>query len=92
MHRSLMELKRYKGPAEDLGLDFTVESEALGARVSDELIPGGTNIAVTSTRKLQYVYCVADWHVNKRLGLPATAFGHGLSKVSRQGSHVMNNA
>lgn len=30
---------------------------------------------------LQYVYLVADWHLNKRLGTAASAFGRGLSRV-----------
>ena len=31
---------------------------------------------------MQYVYLVADWHLNKRLGVAAAAFGRGLAKVS----------
>lgn len=32
----------------------------------------------------QYVYLVADWHLNKRLGVTASAFRRGLCKVSSE--------
>lgn len=32
-------------------------------------------------RRPQYVYLVADWHLNKRLGTAAVAFSRGLSRV-----------
>ncbi|KAI7846263.1 hypothetical protein COHA_000243 [Chlorella ohadii] len=79
VYRSL--LKRYNGPVEDLCLDFTVESDFLGSTVSEELVPGGSRLAVTQGNLLQYVYLVADWHLNKRLGTAAAAFSRGLSQV-----------
>lgn len=81
VYRSLVQLKRYEGNVEDLALDFTVESDCFGTRVSEELTPGGTSVAVTATNVLQYVFLVADWHLNKRLGVAARAFGRGLAKV-----------
>ncbi|GAB4814415.1 hypothetical protein N2152v2_001461 [Parachlorella kessleri] len=81
VYHSLVQLKRYEGNAEDLALDFTVETDALGVRVCEELIPGGSSISVTSANLLQYVYLVADWHLNKRLGVAAAAFGRGLARV-----------
>lgn len=100
MYRSLVQLKRYQGPLEDLCLDFTgavsryrrggsaerlmpaeqcllsrqehvgsmrvgvastfplpvrsaVESDFLGTTVSEELVPGGSRLAVTSANVLQ---------------------------------------
>ena len=107
-----------------------VESEFLGSTISEELVPGGSRLGVTSANLLQvswvgwlrdgprapgcaqcrlcscrvcccvparrlhrspiplplvlpgqYVYLVADWHLNKRLGTAAAAFGRGLSQV-----------
>ena len=108
-----------------------VESDFLGATVSEELVPGGSRLAVTNDNVLQvgggmrglgnrcclepplpcltrlplthaplllppcpcplcgpslppgpqYVYLVADWHLNKRLGGAAAAFARGLTRV-----------
>lgn len=43
-------------------------------------IPSGT-LAPLLRAYLQYVFLVADWHLNKRLGVAARAFGRGLAKV-----------
>lgn len=106
-----------------LQLHAAVESDYLGSVVSEELVPGGSRLAVTNGNVLQYVYLVAgewlcvcldghawaawarsspgqhcppgptcaapcapapapvDWHLNKRLGTAAAAFGRGLSRV-----------
>ncbi|KAL4858841.1 E3 ubiquitin-protein ligase UPL7 [Chlorella vulgaris] len=81
VYRSLLQLKRYEGRVEDLTLDFTVESDFLGSTVSEELVAGGSRIAVTNENVLQYVFLVADWHLNKRLGPASQAFSRGLSRV-----------
>ncbi|KAL4428287.1 hypothetical protein ABPG75_002376 [Micractinium tetrahymenae] len=81
VYRSLMQLKRFEGQIDDLCLDFTVESDFLGSKVSEELVPGGSRLGVNNGNVLQYVYLVADWHLNKRLGTAAAAFSRGLSKV-----------
>lgn len=81
VYRSLMRLKRYDGDVADLCLDFSVESDFLGCKVSEELVPGGSRLGVNNSNVLQYVYLVADWHLNKRLGTAAAAFSRGLSKV-----------
>ncbi|KAK9815844.1 hypothetical protein WJX72_010650 [[Myrmecia] bisecta] len=81
LHRSLVQLKRYEGDAEDLGLEFTVDTEAFGGRATEELCEGGAGRAVTSANKLQYIHLMADWHLNGRLGATAAAFTAGLSHV-----------
>lgn len=40
----------------------------------------------------QYVYLVADWHLNKRLGPAAAAFSRGLSRVRWQGRAVQRGS
>ncbi|EFN55183.1 hypothetical protein CHLNCDRAFT_23742 [Chlorella variabilis] len=81
VYRSLLQLKRYEGQVADLCLDFAVESDFLGSTISEELVPGGSHLAVTNENVLQYVFLVADWHLNKRLGSAAAAFSRGLSRV-----------
>jgi ubiquitin-protein ligase E3 C len=79
--RSLVAIKRFQGDAEDLQLDFTVESDLFGAKQVHELIPHGSDISVTSANKLQYCHLVADWHLRRRLSAAAAAFGRGLAAV-----------
>ena len=82
VHRSLAVLKSLRDDEiEALALDFSVESDVFGARVSEELIPGGGSVAVTAANKLQYIHLVADWHLRRRLGPAAAAFGRGLEGV-----------
>jgi ubiquitin-protein ligase E3 C len=81
LHRSLGALKRYAGDAADLGLDFTVEVEALGARSVHELRPRGADVPVTDANKLLYVHLVADWHLNGRLAAASAAFAAGLHQA-----------
>lgn len=83
VHRNIIQVKRYESVTfeTDLGLDFTLETDAFGAKIIEELIPNGRNISVTSANKLQYVHLVADWHLRRRLGPSAAAFASGLAKV-----------
>jgi ubiquitin-protein ligase E3 B/ubiquitin-protein ligase E3 C len=39
-----------------------------------DLLPNGGSIAVTASNRLLYVYLLADWHLNTRLGRAADAF------------------
>ena len=67
----------------ELGLDFTVEEEAFGARRVTELLPGGADAPVTNANCLLYVHLAADWHLNGCLGAAASAFASGLHQVRR---------
>lgn len=42
--------------------------------VQYDLLPNGDSIAVTASNRLLYVYLLADWHLNARLGRAASAF------------------
>ena len=66
---------------EDLGLDFTVEDETFGGRVSQDLVEDGSGVAVTSANKMHYILLVADWHLNGRLGASAGSFASGMAQV-----------
>lgn len=82
LYRNLAALKRYNSAeVESLMLDFTVEEEAFGGRRMQELKPGGSHIAVTGDNVLQYVYLLAHYHLNRRLGRTAQAFAVGMSQV-----------
>lgn len=81
LHQSLMYLKRYEGDIMDLALDFTVTEEFFGKRKVVELRPGGANIQVTNENKLQYVYAMADYKLNKQMQPLINAFSRGLSDI-----------
>lgn len=72
---------RYQGPVAELGLDFTVEDETFGGRVSHDLIEDGCDLAVTSANRMHYILLVADWHLNGRLGASAGSFASGMAQV-----------
>ena len=58
-----------------------MEDDVFGKRHVHELCSGGDDMAVTGANKLLYVHLVADWHLNRRLGKPASSFAAGLHQV-----------
>lgn len=42
--------------------------------VEYDLLPNGGSLPVTASNRLLYVYLLADWHLNARLGRAASAF------------------
>lgn len=80
MHANLLAVKRYKGDPSDLCLDFTVERDTLGARKTEELVPGGAAISVSASNVLLYVHLMAA-HVQARVEAPIEAFVSGLKTV-----------
>lgn len=49
--------------------------------VQYNLLPGGDSVPVTASNRLLYVYLLADWHLNARLGQAASAFAGELCQV-----------
>ena len=49
LHRSLLQVKRYEGDVEDLGLSFVVEDDFFGSTVRHELLPGWGDVSVRHT-------------------------------------------
>ncbi|XP_077245758.1 ubiquitin-protein ligase 7 [Tasmannia lanceolata] len=81
LYRNLMYVKHYDGDVKELCLDFTVTDELLGKKVVTELKPGGENVAVTNENKLQYVYAIADYKLNRQILPLANAFYRGLIDI-----------
>lgn len=82
LYRSLLQLKTLDAATVDaLDLDFTVESDHFGRKTCEELVPGGARVAVTAANRLQYIHCLAHWHLSRRLGPSAEVFTRGLKKV-----------
>ncbi|XP_069702572.1 ubiquitin-protein ligase E3C isoform X1 [Periplaneta americana] len=81
MYRNLLFLKSYEGDVADLGLDFTVLNDELGETRVDELKPGGSNIPVTASNRIEYIHLMADYKLNKQIRAQCNAFKQGLANV-----------
>lgn len=79
--RNLLYLKTYEGDVQDLGLDFTVLNSDLGQNTIEELIPNGSNVAVTNENRIEYIYRMADYKLNKQIAKQIQAFKKGLADV-----------
>ena len=90
LHRSLLQVKRYEGDLEDLGLCFATEDDFFGSTTQHELLPGGVDMPVTADNRLLYCHLLADWHLNVRLGRAAEAFARGLSHLVPPGAFRSN--
>ncbi|KAJ7472758.1 HECT-domain-containing protein [Mycena latifolia] len=73
LYNGLIFLKHYAGNPEDLSLNFTVAVEDFGITKTVNLIPNGSNIAVTRENRLQYIYL--------QIKLQSEAFFEGLSEI-----------
>ncbi|RAL44564.1 hypothetical protein DM860_003323 [Cuscuta australis] len=81
LYRNLMYVKHYEGDVRELSLDFTITEESLGKRHVIELKHGGKNISVTDENKLQYVYAMADFKLNRQILPFSNAFYRGLIEL-----------
>ena len=52
---------------QDYGLTFQVSYTRLGETVYEDLVPGGEEIAVTNTNKLEFIDKVVEWRFVSRV-------------------------
>ncbi|KAJ6620089.1 HECT-domain-containing protein [Mycena sp. CBHHK59/15] len=81
LYNGLIFLKHYSGNPEDLSLNFTVAVEDFGVTKTVDLIPNGSNIAVTKENRLQYIYLISHYRLSKQIKLQSEAFFEGLSEM-----------
>lgn len=67
--RNLLFVKNFSGDVTELGLDFSVVNEVLGVTSHVELKPNGKNIVVNNNNRIEYVHLMADYKLNKQVGL-----------------------
>ncbi|KAF2366386.1 HECT domain [Trinorchestia longiramus] len=79
--RNLLYLKTYQGDYSELGLDFTILVSELGHNRVVELVPDGANVQVTADNKIEYIYRMADFKLNKQIAKQCYAFRKGLHDV-----------
>ncbi|EGN93917.1 hypothetical protein SERLA73DRAFT_189041 [Serpula lacrymans var. lacrymans S7.3] len=81
LYQGLIFLKNYTGNPEDLSLNFTAAVEEFGVAKTVDLIPDGSNVAVTRENRLQYIYLVSHYRLSKQIKQQSDAFFEGLSEM-----------
>ncbi|CAL1705751.1 unnamed protein product [Somion occarium] len=81
LYQGLIFLKHYTGDPEELSLNFTVTEEEFGVTKSIPLVPNGEQIPVTRENRLQYIYLVSHYKLNKQIRKQSDAFFDGLSQM-----------
>ncbi|KAI5303450.1 ER membrane glycoprotein subunit of the GPI transamidase complex-like protein [Ascosphaera pollenicola] len=64
-----------------IDLTFSVDDEQFGERKTIDLIPNGSEIAVTNENKKQYVELVTEWKIVKRVEEQFNAFITGFNEL-----------
>ncbi|KAJ7110703.1 HECT-domain-containing protein [Mycena crocata] len=81
LYKGLIFLKHFSGDVEDLALNFTADVEDAGTTRTIELLPDGTNMAVTKQNRLQYIYLIAHFRLSRQIKPQSEAFFEGLSEI-----------
>ena len=63
---------------------FTTTEERFGEMVTVELKPGGGDVPVTEDNKKEYVNCVVEYRISKRVKEQFDAFMSGFSELIAQ--------
>lgn len=83
LFKQLCFLRTYEGDVEDMCLTFSVsdENEVTGERKEVDLIPDGSNVAVTNQNRFRYIYMMADFRLNRRIKPQSDAFVRGFNEL-----------
>ncbi|KAI8083324.1 uncharacterized protein B0P05DRAFT_610573 [Gilbertella persicaria] len=81
LYKGLIAVKHYDGNVEDLSLDFTSTHMENGKSITIELIPNGSQVPVTNTNRIQYIYSMANYKLNVQIAKQCRAFFRGLSTM-----------
>jgi len=81
LYKGLISLKNMEGDPEDLSLNFTIAEEEFGMTKSIDLVPNGSNIAVTRANRMEYIQLVCDYKLNRQIAPQCEAFFNGLSDI-----------
>ena len=65
------------GDPESLCLTFTIVEKHFGEAKEKEIKPGGKQITVTNENKIEYIYLMADYRLNKSIKEQSDAFIRG---------------
>ncbi|KAI8140679.1 hypothetical protein BJV82DRAFT_622100 [Fennellomyces sp. T-0311] len=81
LYNGLIAVKNFQGDVEDLSLDFSLTDNEYGKARTVELIQNGSNVPVTNTNRIHYVYRVANYRLNVQIAKQSRAFFKGLSTI-----------
>ncbi|KAF8937357.1 Ubiquitin-protein ligase E3B [Dissophora ornata] len=81
VYQNLMFVKKYDGDVEDLGLTFSLDEEVFGTHRTIELIGGGKDVAVTKDNRINYIFKVSDYRLNRQIQDQSKAFIEGFRSV-----------
>ncbi|KAF9923050.1 Ubiquitin-protein ligase E3B, partial [Linnemannia zychae] len=79
--KNLMFLKKYEGDVEDLGLTFSLDEDVFGIHRTIELVKGGKDIEVTKDNRINYIFQVSDYRLNKQIHDQSRAFIEGFRSI-----------
>ncbi|KAG0367687.1 Ubiquitin-protein ligase E3B [Gamsiella multidivaricata] len=79
--QNLMFLKKYEGDVEDLGLTFSLDEEIFGTHRTIEFMRGGKDIAVTKDNRINYIFKMSDYRLNKQIQEQSKAFIEGFRSI-----------
>lgn len=97
LYKGLLDLKYYPGVVEeDIPLTFTVIDEVTLSNgktrtIESELVPGGSNQAVTGENRLLYISLMARWRLSRQSHRQTSNFLKGLSSIIEPGWLSMFN-
>ena len=80
LYKGLVVLKNYAKP-EELSLNFSITEQEFGVARSIDLIPGGSEIAVTVDNRHEYIQLVCKYKLDKQIAAQSRAFFEGLSDI-----------
>jgi ubiquitin-protein ligase E3 C len=66
LYRNLLVLKQMPDVS-DMGLDFTVVNNDLGKTHIEELKPGGRDIVVSNSNKIEYIHLMSNYKLNRQV-------------------------
>lgn len=82
LYKGLMKLKNYEGDVEkDFGLNFTIDQNDFGVLRSIDLVKNGSQISVTNSNRLEYVYLVCNYHLNYKINKQCSHILKGIDEI-----------
>ncbi|GAA5951470.1 hypothetical protein JCM3765_005944 [Sporobolomyces pararoseus] len=82
LYAGLLKLKNYPGNVEeDLSLNFTVTDDDFGVSRTIDLIPNGSEIAVTNENRMQYIVLMSNYRLNVQIAQQSKAFERGMFEI-----------
>lgn len=65
----------------NLGLTFCLDERVDKKNITIDLIPGGSQIAVTTSTRLKFIHEVSNYKLNKMIHMQASSFLNGLYEI-----------